>query len=267
MATSISGRLDGKVCIITGAARGMGEATARLFADHGAIVILGDVMVEQGQAVAKDMGGSALFQRLDVSDDANWADCVGDVQNRFGKIDVLVNNAGLVHFTPIEQFNPDDASKILGVNTVGPMLGAKHVVPVMKVAGAGSIINISSVDGLRGCNGLSLYTASKWALRGLTKSLAYELGTSAIRVNSIHPGGVDTPMGNSRGLPAEQLAHAFCRVPLQRIGQPNEIANASLFLASDEASYITGAELAVDGGWSSGYFQPVLPGAPEGLPP
>ena len=269
-ASSELGRLAGKVCIITGAARGMGEATARLFAQQGAKVILGDVMTAAGEAVARDItqnGGEAVFQKLDVSDDANWASFVSDAVKKHGRIDALINNAGLVHFTPIEHFNPEDAAKIFGVNTVGPMLGAKHVAPIMKAAGTGSIVNISSVDGMRGCNGLSLYTASKWAVRGLTKSLAFELGTSGIRVNSIHPGGVDTPMGNSRGLPPEQLAHAFCRVPLQRIGQPNEIANASLFLASDEASYITGAELAVDGGWSAGYFQPVLPGAPEGLPP
>jgi len=261
------GRLSGKVAIITGAARGMGEATARLFADEGAKVALGDVMTKEGEAVAKDIGDDVFFQKLDVSDDNSWAAFVGAVLDKFSAIDALVNNAGLVHFTPIEHFNPADADKILGVNTVGPMLGAKHVAPVMKKAGKGSIVNISSVDGLRGCNGLTLYTASKWALRGLTKSLAYELGTSGIRVNSVHPGGVNTPMGNARGLPAEQLAQAFCRVPLQRIGEPNEIANASLFLASDEASYVTGAELAVDGGWGAGYFQPVLPGAPEGLPP
>jgi len=261
------GRLAGKVAIITGAARGMGEATARLFAAEGAKVALGDVMIEEGKSVAKDIGKHAFFQKLDVSDDQNWANFVAAVVERFGTIDVLVNNAGLVHFTPIEHFNPADAENILGVNTVGPMLGAKHVTPTMKEAGKGSIVNISSVDGLRGCNGLTLYTASKWALRGLTKSLAYELGTSGIRVNSVHPGGVNTPMGNARGLPAEQLAQAFCRVPLQRIGEPDEIANASLFLASDEASYVTGAELAVDGGWGAGYFQPVLPGAPEGLPP
>jgi len=261
------GRLKGKVCIITGAARGMGEATARLFAAEGAKVALGDVMAAEGEAVAKSIGDNAFFQELDVSDDSNWSNFVGAVRDKFGTIDALVNNAGLVHFTPIEHFNPADADKILGVNTVGPMLGAKHVAPIMKEAGKGSIVNISSVDGMRGCNGLSLYTASKWALRGLTKSLAYELGTSGIRVNSVHPGGVNTPMGNARGLPADQLAQAFCRVPLQRIGEPNEIANASLFLASDEASYVTGAELAVDGGWGAGYFQPVLPGAPEGLPP
>ena len=261
------GRLSGKVAIVTGAARGMGEATARLFAAEGAKVALGDVMVDEGEAVAKDIGNAAFFQKLDVSSDDNWGTFVATVMDKFGAIDALINNAGLVHFTPIEHFNPDDADKILGVNTVGPMLGTKHVAPIMKEAGKGSIVNISSVDGLRGCNGLTLYTASKWALRGLTKSLAYELGTSGIRVNSVHPGGVNTPMGNARGLPSDQLAAAFCRVPLQRIGEPNEIANASLFLASDEASYISGAELAVDGGWGAGYFQPVLPGAPEGLPP
>jgi len=261
------GRLSGKIAIITGAARGMGEATARLFAKEGASVVLTDVLDEQGAAVAKDIGGDAMFLKLDVSSDASWAEVVGAVKDKHGTVDALINNAGLVHFTPIEHFNPDDANKILGVNTVGPMLGAKHVSPVMKAAGKGSIVNISSVDGLRGCNGLTLYTASKWAVRGLTKSLAYELGTSGIRVNSVHPGGVNTPMGNARGLPPEQLNMAFRRVPLQRIGEPAEIAAASLFLASDESSYITGAELAVDGGWGAGYYQPVLPGAPEGLPP
>lgn len=263
----MNGRLDGKVALVTGAARGMGEATARLFVREGAKVALLDVQDELGESVATEIGKAALYQHLDVSDDGNWAVVVKTILERWGQIDILVNNAGLVHFTPIEAFNPDDASSILGVNTVGPMLGAKHVTPSMKKAGKGSIINISSVDGLRGCNGLTLYTASKWAVRGLSKSLAYELGTSGIRVNSIHPGGVNTPMGNARDLPPDQLNMAFRRVPLQRIGEPEEVAQASLFLASDEASYITGAELSVDGGWYAGYFQPVLPGAPEGLPP
>jgi len=259
------GRLSGKVAIITGAARGMGEATARLFAAEGAKVALGDVMTKEGEAVAKDIGKAAFFQKLDVTDDTNWASFVDAVKDRFGTVDALINNAGVVHFTSIEDFTPADADMVLGVNTVGPMLGAKHVAPIMKKAGKGSIVNISSVDGLRGCNGLTLYTASKWALRGLTKSLAFELGTSGIRVNSVHPGGVNTPMGNPGNSPAEALGPVFSRVPLQRIGEPNEIANASLFLASDEASYITGAELAVDGGWGAGYYQPVLPGSPKGL--
>ena len=260
-------RLEGKVAIVTGAARGMGEATARLFVQEGAKVVLTDVLDEQGQAVAEDLGQDAQFMNLDVASDDGWAQVIGEVDDQHGQIDVLINNAGLVHFTAIEDFDPKDAEKILGVNTIGPMLGVKHVVPIMKRTGKGSIVNVSSVDGLRGCNGLTLYTASKWALRGLTKSLAYELGTSGIRVNSIHPGGVNTPMGNAKNLPPDQLAQAFARVPLQRIGEPEEIAAASLFLASDEATYITGAELAIDGGWGAGYFQPVLPGAPEGLAP
>ena len=260
-------RLDGKVAIVTGASRGMGEATARRFVQEGAKVILTDVLEEQGQGVTDDLGPDALFIKLDVASDGDWARAIAQVDDQYGQIDILINNAGLVHFTAIEDFDPKDAEKILGVNTIGPMLGIKHVVPHMKRAGKGSIVNVSSVDGLRGCNGLTLYTASKWALRGLTKSLAYELGTCGIRVNSIHPGGVDTPMGNAKGLPPDQLAQAFARVPLQRIGEPEEIAAASLFLASDEAAYITGAELAIDGGWGAGYFQPLLPGAPTGLAP
>ena len=260
------GRLSGKVCIITGAAQGMGEATARLFASEGATVALGDVNVDKGSAVAQDLGGAAFFQKLDVSSDENWKEFSGAVRDRFGTVDVLVNNAGLVHFTPVEMLDPKDFERILGVNTLGPILGTKHVVSIMKEAGKGSIVNISSVDGLRGANGLTCYTASKWALRGITKCHAYELGSSGIRVNSVHPGGVDTPMGNAAGRPKEEVNQVFRRLPLGRIGDPKEIANASLFLASDESSYVTGAEIAVDGGWTAGTYLTMLPGAPEGLP-
>ncbi len=258
------GRLSGKVAIITGASQGMGAATARLFASEGAKVALGDVKDEAGAAVAREIGEAAMFQHLDVSSDDNWRDFVVAAVARFGGLDVLVNNAGLVHFTAIENFNPRDANTVLGVNVVGPMLGVKHAAPHMKTRGGGVVINISSVDGLRGCNGLTLYTASKWAVRGLSKSLAYELGPHGIRVCSIHPGAVDTPMGNHRGQKGDELNRNYKRVPLQRIGQPEEIARASLFIASDEASYITGAEIAVDGGWSAGYYQPALPGMPPG---
>lgn len=261
----MGGRLTGKVCIVTGAAQGMGEATARLFASEGAKVAMGDVNAEKGEAVAKDIGSDAFFQTLDVSSDDGWAAFIKGVMEKFGRIDALINNAGLVHFTPIEMLDPADFDRILGVNTLGPILGTKHVTPIMKKQGGGSIVNISSVDGLRGANGLTCYTASKWALRGITKCHAFELGTSGIRVNSVHPGGVNTPMGNAAGRPEEEVNMVFRRLPLGRIGKPAEIAQASLFLASDEASYVTGAEIAVDGGWTAGTFLTMLPGAPEGL--
>jgi len=260
------GQLAGKTAIITGASQGMGEATARLFKEAGCKVALGDVNVEKGRAVSKSLGRNALFRKLDVSKERDWQGMVGQVMKRWGQIDILINNAGLVHFTPIEAFSGDDFDRVIGVNTKGPLLGVKTVVPHMKAGGGGSIVNISSVDGLRGCNGLTVYTASKWALRGVSKGLAYELGGHNIRVNSIHPGGVDTPMGNSAGRPKNEVNQIFRRVPLQRIGDPEEVARASLFLASDAASYITGAELAVDGGWTAGTYIPMLPGAPEGLP-
>lgn len=258
-------RLSGKVAIITGAAQGMGEATARLFKAEGAKVALGDINVDAGRAVSKSLGRNSFFRKLDVSKEKDWASMVTNTFRRWGRIDALVNNAGLVHFTPVEILNPADFYQVLGVNTLGPILGTKHVAPIMKEQESGSIVNISSVDGLRGTNGLTIYTASKWALRGITKSHAYELGQSGIRVNSIHPGGVNTPMGNSAGRPEEEINALFKRLPLGRIGKPEEIANASLFLASDEATYISGAELAVDGGWTAGTYLPMLPGAPEGL--
>lgn len=258
-------RFEGKVAIVSGAAQGMGAATARLFAAEGAKVVLGDVAEDKGQATAADIGGESFFQHLDVRSDASWAALVDRTVAQFGTVDILVNNAAIVHFTAIEELVAEEAERVLGINVIGVMLGVKHVAPVMKHAGKGVIVNISSVDGLRGCNGLSAYTASKWAVRGLSKSQAFELGPCGIRVCSVHPGGVNTQMGNPFGRDREELDKDFTRVPLQRIGEPEEIARATLFIASDDASYITGAELAVDGGWSAGYFQPVLPGAPAGL--
>ena len=259
------GRLQGKVAIVTGAAQGMGAATARLFAAEGAKLVLADMREDAGRAVAAEIGDAAFFAPLDVRDDAAWAKVVDQAVQRFGGVDILVNNAAVVHMSAIEDISPEDVERVLAINVLGTMLGAKNVAPVMKKAGTGVIVNISSVDGLRGCNGLTAYTASKWAVRGLTKSLALELGPNGIRVVSVHPGGVNTPMGNPAGLTGDSLQKDYKRVPLQRIGEPEEIARATLFLASDEASYISAAELAVDGGWSAGYYQPVLPGAPAGL--
>lgn len=257
------GRLQGKVAIVTGGARGMGAATSRLFAKEGAAVVIADILAEEGEALARELGEKALFVRLDVRNEDEWKQ-VGDAAlSRFGRIDVLVNNAAVVHFCDIENMAKEDLERVLGINVIGTLLGIKTIAPAMKQKGKGSIINISSIDGLRGCNGLSAYTASKWAVRGLTKSAALEFGPFGVRVNSIHPGGVDTVMGNPAGRPDAELNKDYTAVPLQRIGKPEEIANASLFLASDEASYVAGAELSVDGGWCAGYYQPALPGAPQ----
>ncbi len=243
----------------------MGEATARLFAAEGARVVIADVLEKQGRALAADLDATAeqvVFTRLDVSAEADWATAVAETHERFGRIDVLVNNAGVLQFSAVEGLDVEATQKLLGVNLLGPMLGAKHVVPVMKAAGKGVIVNVSSVDGLRGVGGLSAYTASKWGLRGLTKTQALELGPSGIRVCSVHPGGVDTVLGNPHGREGADLQASYQGVPLRRIGLPDEVARVTAFVASDDASYMTGAELAVDGGWSAGTYYPGLPGSP-----
>jgi 3alpha(or 20beta)-hydroxysteroid dehydrogenase len=257
-------RLNGKVAIISGAARGMGAATARIFVEEGAKVVIGDILEAEGQALAAELGDDAVFHKLDVQLESDWEAAVALAQSRFGKLDILVNNAAIVHFSAADQMVRADAERVLSINVLGVMMGVKHAVPALKASGKGAIINISSVDGLRGCNGLTAYTASKWAVRGITKSYAYEFGPYNIRSISIHPGGVDTVMGNPLGQSLEELNSSYTRVPLQRIGLPEEVARATLFAASDEASYINGAEIAVDGGWTAGLFEPALPnGAPE----
>jgi 3alpha(or 20beta)-hydroxysteroid dehydrogenase len=259
------GRLQDKVAVITGGARGMGAATARLFAQEGAIVTIADMLADEGQALAAELGGGATFFRLNVADEANWQGLVAELMSRHGRIDALVSNAGVVSFAEITAIDPAEFDRVYGVNVKGPLLGMKHVGGVMRAAGRGAIVNIASVDGLRGANALALYSSSKWALRGMTKTAALEFGPHGVRVNSVHPGGVDTVMGNPQGQQGAERNQGYERVPLQRIGEPGEIAAASLFLCSDEASYITGAELAVDGGWAAGYYHSYLPGAPASL--
>lgn len=245
-------RLEGKVAIITGAARGQGEATARLFAAEGCSVVLTDVLSVEGEAVAADIGGNAMFLHHDISDERAWGHVVETALSRFGRLDVLVNNAAITLFNPIEKTTRDDLQRLLSVNAIGPFLGIKAVLPIMKEARRGSIVNISSVNGLRGTNGMSAYDMCKWAIRGLTKSIALEGAAFNVRVNSVHPGAIDTPMLNpTNDSNTEPLALGL-GIPFRRVGQPSEIATASLFLASDEASYISGAELAVDGAWSAG---------------
>jgi 3alpha(or 20beta)-hydroxysteroid dehydrogenase len=259
------GKLQDKVAIVTGAASGMGAATAELFAAEGAKVVLCDLDREKGEAVAARIGGEAIFRYLDIRDDSGWAALVAELHERFGRIDILINNAAIVRMWPVEQMDVAEARAVVDTNVFGALLGAKNVAPVMRQAGRGAIINLSSLTGVIGMNGLSAYSASKWAVRGVTRSLALELGPAGIRVCTIVPGGINTPMNNDGTATVEQLNKGYRHVPLQRIGEPIEVARASLFLASDDASYITGAELIVDGGDAAGYYQPGLPGSPAGF--
>jgi 3alpha(or 20beta)-hydroxysteroid dehydrogenase len=242
------GRLDGKVAIITGGARGQGAAEARLFVAEGARVLIGDVLDDQGEAVAAALGDTADYVHLDVTDEAQWAAAVQRAEARFGPVSVLVNNAGVLMFQSIDKTTRADFERLMQVNVVGVFLGMKAVTPSMTKAGGGSIVNISSTAGLQGMPYLGAYVASKWAVRGLTKTAAIDLGPKGIRVNSVHPGGIDTPMveGTSKDAPF------YKRLPVSRMGSAEEAARAVLFLASDEASYTTGAELAVDGGATCG---------------
>lgn len=258
-------RLEGKVAIITGGARGMGEATARLFAQEGAKVIIADRLEAEGEALAAQLGQQVMFHLLDAADEQSWIRLVETTLRQHGQIDILVNNAAVVAFAPIVALEVDQIDRVLGVNIKGTLLGLKHVGAQMCRAGRGAIVNISSVDGMRGVNSLALYSSSKWAVRGLTKTAALEFGHKGVRVNSVHPGGVNTMMGNPQALEGDAKNVGYERVPLQRIGEPEEIAAASLFLCSEEASYICGAELAVDGGWAAGYYHHYLPGAPASL--
>lgn len=241
-------RLTGKTAIITGAARGQGEATARLFAEEGCTVILTDVLQDEGKAVANSIGGSARFMRHDISDEGQWAAVVAAA----GHVDILVNNAAIPLFNRIEKTAKEDLQRLLSVNAIGTFLGVQAVLPMMKAARKGSIVNISSINGLRGTVGMSAYDMCKWAIRGLTKTIAIEGAPFNVRANSVHPGAIDTPMLNPTDEPAgEAMANALS-IPFGRVGQPKEVAYATLFLASDEASYVSGAELAVDGAWSAG---------------
>jgi 3alpha(or 20beta)-hydroxysteroid dehydrogenase len=242
------GRLDGKVAIITGAARGQGEAEARLFVAEGARVVVADVLADEGAAVASSLGPAAVFAPLDVTSEDQWQAAVSLAEERFGPVNVLVNNAGVLLFQSIDKTDPADFERIMRVNVHGVFLGIRAVTPSMERAGGGSIVNISSTAGLTGLPFLGAYVASKWAVRGLTKTAAIDLGGKGIRVNSVHPGGIDTPMlaGTSPDAPF------YRRLPVPRMGKADEAARAVLFLASDEASYTTGAELAVDGGATCG---------------
>ena len=245
--------LNGKVALITGAARGQGAAEARLFAQRGAKVMLCDILDDEGQAVAAEIGANAAYLRLDVTSEASWQAAVNATVAKFGKLNVLVNNAGIVKVTALADCPLEEYMQVIQVNQIGVFLGMKTVAPAMQQAGGGSIVNISSIDGLIGMTGGTAYCASKFAVRGMTKVAALELGKDGIRVNSIHPGGILTPMITGAGLDAQTAGELFGRVPLQRIGQPEEIATLAAYLASDDASYSTGSEFIADGGLTAGF--------------
>ena len=255
-------RLDGKVAVVTGGAQGMGAATVRVLAEQGARVVIADLAEEAGRALASDLGDVASFCRLDVSDELDWQRVLEHTLDAHGTANVLVNNAGIQYFVGVDDIDPNEVLRLFSINVLGSMLGVKTFAPTMRQAGSGVVVNISSLDGLRGANGMSPYVASKWAVRGLTKAQALELGP-VIRVVSVHPGGVNTPMGNPMGDSGEALNAPYSRVPLRRIGEPIEVARVTAFVVSDEASYMSGAELAVDGGWTAGHYHVGLPGGPE----
>jgi NAD(P)-dependent dehydrogenase (short-subunit alcohol dehydrogenase family) len=244
-------RLEGKVALITGAAKGQGAAEAKLFAKEGASVVLADVAVDDGrklEATLNESGASALFVKLDVTSLSDWRAAVSAAVEKFGKLDVLVNNAGIYSTVNIEDTDPNEWDRIIDVNLKGVFLGVKACIPAMREAGGGSIVNISSIAGIVGSPRGSAYGASKGGVRQLTKAAAIQNAKDGIRVNSVHPGPVDTDMiAGNIGTP-QGRANSVSRVPLGRIGTVEDVAYAVLFLASDEASYMTGSELVIDGG-------------------
>jgi 3alpha(or 20beta)-hydroxysteroid dehydrogenase len=244
------GRLAGKVAVITGAAKGQGEAEARLFVAEGASVVLTDVLDERGQIVAKDLGDAARFLRHDISSEEDWAAVMATALETFGRVDVLVNNAAIHWLRTIEDETVADFRRMVDTNLVGTFLGIRSAIAPMRSSGGGSIVNISSAAGLVGYALHGTYGATKWGIRGLTRTAAIELGPDGIRVNSVHPGPIKTDM-----LPDDRAGLGDRRwksIPLRRAGDPSEVAELVLFLASDASSFTSGGEFTVDGGSLAG---------------
>lgn len=244
------GQLAGRTALVTGAARGQGACEARLFVEEGANVLLCDVLDELGEAEAAALGDKAAYLHLDVREPADWDRAVAFAGERFGGLDILVNNAAIIRPGAIEDQSLEDFMAVVSVNQVGCWLGMKAAVPALRRAGGGSIVNISSVGGSVGVAGVAAYSGTKWAVRGMTKCAALELASDGIRVNSVHPGSIDTQMLDDAGT-RESLG-----IPLGRLGESEDVARLVLFLASDASSYCTGAEFVVDGGLMSGIPRP-----------
>ncbi|NPC96233.1 glucose 1-dehydrogenase [Nocardioides sp. zg-DK7169] len=241
------GRLAGKVAIVTGAAMGQGAGIARAYVEEGARVVLADVAEEAGRDLADELGEGAHFVRHDVGDPGSWTALVHETERRFGAVSVLANNAGILRFGQIDSMPVSEVETLFRVNQLGCFLGMQAVVPSMREHGGGAIVNASSVEGLAGMAGCTAYAATKWAIRGMTKCAAMELGPQGIRVNSVHPGMIDTPMTRVHGGDAA-MEYGASRVPLRRVGHPGDVAPLYVFLGSDESAYINGAEISVDGG-------------------
>lgn len=249
MSESGQGRLAGKVALISGGARGMGASHARMMVAEGARVVIGDVADVEGETLACDLGESAVYTHLDVRSRQDWAVAVSVATRSFGQLSVLVNNAGIVNSAPFDRYSDEQWDSILAVNLTGVFNGMRAAVEALKQSAPSSIVNISSTAGIRGFANLPGYTATKFAVRGLTKAAALDLGHHGVRVNSVHPGVVDTPMTMDMVTPQTHVA-------LARTGRPEEISTVVVFLASDEASYVTGAEFVADGGDTAGLAKP-----------
>ena len=264
------GRLEGKVGIITGAAQGTGAAMARRFAAEGAQLVLGDVKGDAGREVARSIGDQARFVDLDVRDEASWADAVQVAVDTFGGVDVLVNNAAVLLLSAIDTTSRADFLRVVEVNQLGPYLGIQAVLDPMKAGGGGSIVNIASTDGLKGMNGVSAYASTKWAVRGITKAAAVELGRHRIRVNAVCP-EAGNPNMSAEFIPGNpdlseiphQMMQEILRAPEDSLptSRIDDVVSMALFLASDEAMSCTGGDYVVDAGLTAGRYQPGAPGA------
>lgn len=255
-------RLTGKVALVSGGARGIGEGIVRRFVAEGARVAIADILDDEGKALAAELGDAVIYLHLDVTNRDDWAAAVAAVEAKWGRLDSLANNAGVIVFKRIDDLTEAEIRRLLDINLMGVINGTQAAIPALERSGGGSIINMSSADGISGANSLSVYCASKFAVRGFTKACALELGHRKIRVNSIHPGGIYTPMANPTKVPRELYDKGFWIYPAQRSGDPEDIGAAAAFLASDDGKYCMGTELAVDGGLNAGHYYMAMPGSP-----